>query len=646
MSRSHSRVHSYRLWSVIKCLALGIVAWAVLVSTVWAQSGRVFDKVEPFDGARYGMSFDTSTMDTGKGGQPCVEFDEKKMYAQQDGVSTPKSEKITTSSELTKTLKISALAQFNSLTGNYAAGSTLEMLNKTEIHEYSQTQLYWNYKRDDMRILMAEAISLKPEFVDLLKQGVEGKDKFRERCGNTFVVGMQTGAYYYGTVFTKSRKENSQSTLNLNFNFETSSIGKVVLKGGFEKDQVEKISRDEEKVAVSTTIEGLQAPEKLDEVKDQWKTFSPTGGEGKLIQVMVAPYTLAKNAPNLGRLGQSTSETKLETMVSALWDLKSLREEAAYILAQEDRFALGIPGGSIRKQRYDFVRSLSERWIAESNSLLDETKECVKSYTEDCGKLADWYESHPRLAERKHFPKKYRSYCYGILNVTPTLPDPMDQPKWIRLGSEFGEGNHHEGPVDVGAELKIVPAGRQLKGVLTIKTGANYKNRRSTFKQSTDITIFDLNPPNQEMGDVFEECDYNGSMLITGSNGDEHPKLGGYVERRGFMPAMADDNGGLKGWERINATANDNGLLRGLECQLVFKGSDIGKVKCRSVDVTPFRVNLYNRLDREAEKGWKGTPCLPGAPTIKNIGTWKDTSCEAKGGQIKNVDIKGKPFKK
>lgn len=133
-----------------------------------------------------------------------MDFDPQKMNIQKDGKQDTKAKEIKTSSDLVKTLNLSAEAQVKALTGNYEAKSTLEIAAKSEAHQYSETKLFYKYLKNDTNILLTEAISLKPEYLPLLNTGLQGLDEFRARCGNAFVVGQQTGTYYFGTSYISS----------------------------------------------------------------------------------------------------------------------------------------------------------------------------------------------------------------------------------------------------------------------------------------------------------------------------------------------------------------------------------------------------------------------------------------------------------
>lgn len=616
MDRSHFTDSLRRALLFKSILVLGTVAWSALASTVWAQSDKVFFEAEPFIGARPGMGYDTSTMSAAKGGRPCVKVDEQQIYDQGDGRIDSNYKKVTSKSDISKELKLSALAQYKSLTGAYEANSNLEMVENTRAHEYSETNLYYSYKLNNTRMHKTEGISLLEDYKKLLeKKDVKAKDEFRAKCGNAFVVGTKTGSYYLGSSFKEFSDSTNTSSLKFGFMFAMELSGKAKIQANFDRKQIEELEREKIEVQRSSS-EPTANPNTVKELEDQWKKFSEKNGEGKLVQVTLAPYTVANGTPPETILDQPPNLAKLETLLGALWDLKSLREEAGFILRYKDKFALGIPGGPTREQRLKFVQEASGKLVEESDRLLADVKACIESFTPDCAKLANWYESHPRISLQALFPKKYRSYCYGNFQVNQARF--QDREPHFLLDPKAGEGDVDWGPVTLSAWLDFKPSPRLLEAQVTVKE--QQEGGDSTImgqRQSFEIFNLDLQFDGSDI--LFNECEFDMSSPIKNMKVGK-AELGAYGSL--LHQGLGGKNKGnlgkwLKGYE------NASGLLKSIECQLIFKGTDVNNAKCRYPDIKPFEVNLVNREDKTAES-WKRPP-LPEAPSLKNINTWKDT---------------------
>jgi hypothetical protein len=578
---------------------------------------ELFSPIEPFGGIRYGMGYDTSAQAAAKGGQPCVDFDPKKTHSMGDGKQDNDWKEYSRSSDIVKQMNLSADAQVKALGGTYEANATLDVANKTEVHKYSQTWLYRRYLRNDTIYLFTEEVSLKPEYKPLFSKGIQGLDEFRARCGNAFVVGQQTSAYYFGTAYKSVAKAVTSSDLNATFSFKYRGAVNADAAAKLSIKQKQEEETKEYEVKNSSSDLSLPPPANKEALEKQFQEFTvKEGSVGKLVEARIAPYTVVKGVPPDSILGKSTEQAKLQILLDALWDLKTLKEQARYILVKEKGFALGIPGGKKRQLRLANVRSLLERWQGEFEKLFKDVKDCISSYNENCTKLANTYEANPKIAEESLLPQKYKSYCYGNIEVRQQpggiSSDASDDRIALQHGRR-GDAEMNSGPVNVAGLLHLVVDGTQLKAKYEVRLEEN-KGDHSQFYATSDFVVFDLNPP--DFGDYFKECEFNANFPVKESrikqsrhNGQRPPPAKADPALRnvyGIITATSGRNPPHDKYQKFAAAPN-SGVLRSVDCILDTGGNDNGKLFCKPPELNNLHINLVNRLDLEAEK-WQPTP--------------------------------------
>jgi hypothetical protein len=595
----------YRRFNVrIICFVPAILLISLVSSSVSFAEVEIFSAVEPFAGLRYGMAYDTAAQAAAKGGKSCVDFDEKKTHSGGDGKQDNDSKEYSRSSDIVKEMSLSADAQVKALTGTYEANATLDIAKNTEAHKYSQTWLYRRYLRNDTVYLLAEAISLKPEYKPLFNNGIQGLDEFRARCGNAFVIGQQTSAYYFGTAYKSVQKAITSSDLNATFSFKFR--GAVNADANLKTSMKEKEEEEIKEYEVKNSSSDLSLPppgNSKDALEKQFLEFKlKEGSVGKVVEARIAPYTVVKGVPPDTILGKSTEQVKLQILLDALWDLKTLKDEARYILKKEKVFALGIPGGQKRAPRLANVRSLLEGWQAESDKLLEDVKGCMSAYSENCTNLANKYEANPKIAEERLLPQKYQSLCYGNIEVRQervAVPSNDDRISLLHVGR--GDAEMGGGPVKAEGLLDLAAEGTQLKAKLTVRLQEN-KADHSLFEGTSDFVVFDLNPP--DFGDHFKECEFNATYPIKESRISR--PLGNVY---GIIAKDSGKNPPHNQYQSL--TSPKSGVLTSISCILDTNGNDDGKLFCNPPELANLHINLVNRLDLEAEK-WQ-PPGTPGA---------------------------------
>jgi hypothetical protein len=541
------------------------------------------------------MGYDTSAQAAAKGGKSCIDFDPKKTHAGiPAGTQDNDGKGYIRSSDIVKQMNLSVDAQVKAFTGTYEAKSTLDVAKNTETHKYSETWLFRRYLRSDTMYLLAEEISLKPEYKSLFSKGIQGLDEFRARCGNAFVIGQQTSAYYFGTVFKAVEKAITSSDLNVTFSFKYGGAVNVDADSKLKITEKQQEEIKEYTVKNSTTDLSLPPPANSKEaVEKQYQEFTiKEGSVGKLVEARIAPYTVVKGVPPDTILGKSIEEVKLQILLDALWDLKTLKDEAQYILKKEKMFALGIPGGGKRQLRLENVRSLLVGWQAESDKLLEDVKGCMSSYSENCTKLANKYEANPKIAEEALLPQKYQSQCYGNIEVRQEPPKtPQDQDRITLNHGRRGDREMDSGPVKVEGFIDLLVQGTQLKAKFDVRLEEN-KGDHSQFDATSEFVVFDLNPP--DFKDHFKECEFNATFPVKESK-ISRPSGNVY----GVIARTSGKNPPHGTYVKI--TGDNSGILTSVSCILDTGDSD-DKLFCYPPELTNLHINLVNRLDLEAEK--------------------------------------------
>lgn len=599
-SSSSTKRFSHSLNRLIQILPIFVVTSMGSGGSVFAQT-EVFSSIEPFLGTRYGMGYDTAAQGPSKAGQSCVNFDPSKVNSESDGKSASKKTVVTRSSELVKKMDLSAMAQVKALTGQYEGKSILEVADKSEVHQFSETKLFYTYRTNDTSLLLTEHISIKPQFQTLLGNGIRGLDEFRAKCGNAFVLGQQTGAYYFGTSFKSINSTSSSSQLNLNVDFSFEGAFNVDSYLAFANSEKQKIQEEKEEIASTTSDLKLVAPGNSTELEEQWKKFSPEGSDDTIIKAVIAPYTVAKGALPEGLLAGTADAKKLEVLLEGLWDLKTLKDAAQFILKKPDKFALGLPSGSKRDARLEHVRKLHQQWQAEFDKLLVDTKACLNSFDDNCAKLANSYESNPRISQESKLPKKYRNNCYGVINVQQKETEPAA--KFMSLShGVMGDEEMGGGPVLVRSTLRISPDGSQLRAFFAVTLEENKKDH-TIFVGSQDVVLFD-HKQEQGMENPLDECEF------------ADPPITNRPVRGSDVYGIAEGKSGEdpRGYKKFNGT----GLLRSIICILDTDYDDNGKLFCEPPQINTIHVSLVNKLDKEAEN-WKNLEdaLLPDRPFVK-----------------------------
>ena len=589
-------------WLVFSCFL------ATLLCGSKAIAQGLYQFIDPFPLARYGLGYDLSAERQAASGQPCINFDEdpQNMFTDIVGAGIEFDTKtITSTYDLVDKMNLTASAQMKSINQEINLG--LDILKESEIHRFSQTDMFWSYNIFNTVSLKAESLSYKPSAKELLNLGVLGADRFMARCGDAFVIGMKKAGFYYGTSSIKKEETSNTDKIKISFDIKYNSGTSYKAASAYEKNRKESniVKKVELKVKTSDSTLAGAKPVNLKELRSQWRTFTPSLETSQPISLVLAPYSVI-GIDQKGVLEESPTELKLKILLRGLWDLKTIIEEGGYILRHQDDFAFGLPKSKILiKHRKNSIKRTLTQWRKEKENLIVDTKSCMKNFTKTCNKLADWYKNNPRITERNLLPKKKDSLCYGEFIINSN----MEGEKIKFDARKKGDSEMGGGPILLTSAINIWRDERQLKFQIRTEAEEN-KSDHSTFVASKIFTLFDLDPEHPEMGDMFKECEFAKPFI------NKNPVKGkityGIIEGqtgknpRGFIPF------------------DGVGILKQLHCKLDKKGNDYKMAVCERINMTNFQILLQSKLDREAQS-WDFPKFIkvPTLASLKPVKPWK-----------------------
>jgi hypothetical protein len=563
-------------------------------------------EVPEFAQNRFGLGYDTASQGPTATGQTCIDFSPEKDESEAGGTSDGVFEEKITHTSISDILKLSIITQLKTLDSTYEAKGKLDVAQKTQTNKFSEAKIYYAYDKLAPIFLKPEEIFLKPEFKKLFAGDTLEKDDFRAKCGDAFVIGFQKASYYLGTFYKNTEKTEVTSSIVASgeFNYKGSVI--FDLKTEFSHEETETYKEELERVGYSSTMKDFDRPSSLEEIALQYKSFRGKNEEAKVINVIVAPYSVAKNADVVGLLSVVKEKEKLQILLNSLWALKALDQEAGHILSNEEKFALGLSEDK-RDTNKKFIQSLKSRWRTERESLVEDIKKCIKKFGNYCDILANWYDENPRIIERKYLPKQYKSICKGRLTVSEKKePGEDDTSRENFKIHNLARGDHemNGNRVRVSALLEVIPRERDL--TMEIKMSLEESSSKpSVFTGIGKARLFTLTPSSIDAitgSNVLEECEYAQPPINT-------------IPISGKAYGKVEDISGRHA--RDYKTFEGEGLISQIECIVDTPGDEKNELFCKYPELHPFQVRLVNRLDIEAEQ--KLQPSLEPARSLKSI---------------------------
>lgn len=588
--------------------------------------------LDPQTGVTYGRGYDTTRKDYFK---TCVDVDE----------DTPKNEtgkadaesnvyQITSNSELVSKMNLSVDASFSALIGGgkLSLSSKNSLASDTNANSYNMTLLATAWSHFKPKTLKLEKVRLLPRYKKLLADGK--KDQFKAECGDAFVDGVQQGREFYGTVTIDKQdlKSFSKFATDNNVNYESPSI-QVNLDAKFEKSMENSFGRENIKInARSSGVEGIKNPTNLEQLRDIYENFNHMKGGNTDIKLHLVSYTALPDVEAQNPLDMDQIATQQGYLVSALWNLKAMQDDADFIMHNRNMFALGTTKAT-QNARFKDVKALRARWKNEFWALQKATKSCMANFTKQCEKLSNQYYSNRSTGlqrERGFLPDRYTSDCYSDykLNMDKVFdviftdpPEPASQGyRVLRLGvHEFGDDDLAGGPLRTASWLRTKPDARLLKAKYEVvleewkmKDGKWYgkdDNWRTRFHvTSPEVKIFDLDN-NDETGSL-KQCTFTG---IGVQNGQVAPAVYGAVANTFPVSDPKEMVAGYTAFwysaspipsQPVNLDKGAHGSLHSLRCLFDVPGGDDNKLFCLRPDPGETKLSLVNTLDQKADN-WK-----------------------------------------
>ncbi|NIQ55455.1 MAG: hypothetical protein GWN71_19435, partial [Gammaproteobacteria bacterium] len=375
----------------------------------------------------------------------------------------------------------------------------------------------------------------------------------------------------------------------------------------------------------------------------------------------LVPYTLAANYPGEdfdAVLEPPTRQDRLATMIGALWDLRALREDVAFMRERPQDFALGWRESTVRE--WDrWLAGLQDDWLEEFQALRDRAQSCRSAGDGEtdawdelrCSDVAAAYDreegSRSLLAERSLLPDRKTSACAAPIPVdlkaNKTGPYP-EHPLGFVLTHDDGRNEIDDDlHKRLHAELavRVEQDGRLARLLLDAsledcklegnRCRKDRNNWRTALRGRADKLLFDLDAPSPD-GDAvsgmdqgsFEdlsECVFHetGPLSIEPLRRDGERWVYGVVDdtlsaksvrrcrpnrRKGCMdPTLLDQVPA----ERKHR-ARGQGALRALTCAIDLQGRRDRRLACVGLPQSGLKLALVNTLDLAAERIDPPTP--------------------------------------
>ncbi len=576
-----------------------------------------FIEVDPVAHTTYGHGFDTTRRIAFARGGGCVEIDRSKTYSQGKTSSKSGFEKVTSTSEVSEEMNLSVSASLSALvgTGKISASAKTDVASKTEASQFNETILAFSYTRLKPVYLDPTYIRLKQKYVDMLKDPKKGAGAFKAECGDTFVYGIQEGREYYATTYISKQtlKQWTKFSVAASASYDGAT---VTAKGAadYAKAMSNNFGGGSIKIHVNGSDTGLNSPTTVEQMVQQFESYNAKSTDTNAVKFILSSYANADGFPIADPLSPPSNDEKLGYMVSALWDLKALQQDAGFIAGNPDMFALGTTKEK-RQARQAAVRTAKAEWSSEFDTLRAKAGECLKSFKGFCDALAQKYKKRDPLAERAKLPIRYSSDCKqqiqlsGLGNKVSAYQMPNSAAK--------GDTEMGSGPVKVRTWMDIYKDGTQLKlrhktALYEWKTNKHRKRithggRNTEFRAQNTVTVFDLDQPNiyANLHGSLSECQY-----LT------NPVSAPYLKGTKWH-GTTDATSGKKPRGQVKLTGGARGMLTYSYCELDRKGKD-GNLPCSPPGIRNTYVKLVNKLDVAADE-WHS------AADTKQVATAKHT---------------------
>ena len=575
----------HRVTWMVFLFGLGILPTPRALAQVDPIAGTI--GVEPVVGATFGVGYDVSLQKIFPQGGGCVSINTAQTFESGSPSADSSFDSLTTLSQMADGMHLAASLKVMMALGGSAAGLSLksDFLQSVASSQFKQSVFAKFVSSDKPKFVDPAYVQLKPEYVAMLADPAR-RAEFLAKCGTGFVWGIRRGSEFFGAA---SVDQQSLTTWTQYQGMVAASAASDVNAAGGQSSLAQSMSSTfgsaNVKVISRRTDTTGTTPSNVESLVSAYQQYGTLTGAHADVKLIIAPYSYAAGYPSSNPLAPLPNEEMLETLGSALWDLRALIDDSDFIIRHPDQYALGISPGK-RQQRLRDVQQLQGVWKGELANLGPKVKACMSDFTAACGALAGQYASRNLPFDRGLLPSRYTSDCAQRVDLKGDLVSRTIGTKPMPDTPTRGDAEMFGGPVKAEGWMMFSPSGRELKVRLTTQL-EEMKGDHSTFLSNFETSVFNLDAPGSPVKGSLSECDFDflGISAPTLPQSNYH----GYVSGvSGNAP---------RGFQRI---APGTGLLSALNCELDRDGPD-GGLRCNPPEVLDTQLKLVNRSDKEAE---------------------------------------------
>ncbi|WP_035588334.1 hypothetical protein [Hippea jasoniae] len=615
-----------RFYLLFLSFFLILSAAAINPQPTYSESAN-FPTVEPMgeQPVSYGWGYDTRK---GSFKTPCVVYDRNSIQEMDNEHEHTVFKLVQTNYDMAKESNLSVNASLKILTTTtYQANDKLSIIGGTKTSTFNQS-LYATAYLTKPSYIDISTIQLKDRYKQLLSQP-GGLGEFRQRCGDTFVIGVVKGREFLGVATVKKQTLKSWTKFANEANISAKGAwGNAKVGTQLAKTMERAFGSNQIEIKTYSTGSSMTNPTTIDELTDYYKNFLKESGGKRIIKYVLMPYSMLEDFPAQNPLQATSKEEYIGILITSLWDLKGGIEDANMVLSRstQELFALGTIN-RVRNMHIQTIKAYKRMWIKEFNMLIKATKMCNKNFTKKCQKLAEYYKNYRNFYDEWDavMPEKYLSDC-----KTPIiLPDAALQKlkstiEYVKQQRVHGdaEGGGGSSKTRIVVVMNVKPDGRRLKAYISLAR-IEWKRKRSkrmpivakmkgesAWALMGEAVIFDLDHPAEygvQIDSNLKYCTFNRRSRGIKTPLVRHiPPAAGYFARYGFKTRRSYANGYIdemtgRGPRGDQTFGNGLGTLDYIVCEADRKGKDDNLV-CKKIVFKQIQLDLVSTQDLKANR--------------------------------------------
>ncbi len=356
----------------------------------------------------------------------CVEFDRGAMITMADGGEKKDFTKVSSLSSVADSLDVSFSTNFQMAMGAVEVNASMgmEYLAKKKVSSFSHSVMAFNYRLNGTRKLDETTIKIKPKYLAMLNDSKGGERAFAKACGDSFVIGVQTGRQFigYATVEGTSSAEERKIGVETGGDFVYGPYG-----GGMEGAMAKGVDKAVSSSKVNVKIFGTgseRSPTTMEGLLKAYRKWKPTRGPERAIKFQIASYKKwTTNYPKkLMSPWVSPKQEKIRRMVGAVWDLQALQNDYLFIKHHPDLFAFGTEAKK-RKKNLASLTKLNKEWKKKFKEVRKSAKSCFEKRKKPCVE-PKWVKGFDIYDERGRLPRRYTMNCDVAVDIAPGAGPP------------------------------------------------------------------------------------------------------------------------------------------------------------------------------------------------------------------------------